>query len=112
MFMILVVKMVTELEGVLPKGSVLLCYFFVGKRTQCKEYHKEMFPVYSGKCLSCRAVYNSVEKSGKRFAVEHVETEVAEINQKASVLRVKRFAVEHTETEVAEITVKRLLCCG
>jgi hypothetical protein len=38
---------------------------------------KKIFPVYSGKCLSRKAVHNRVEKRGKRFAdVEEVETEV------------------------------------
>jgi hypothetical protein len=50
-----------------------------------------MIPVYSGKCLSCKAVHNWVKKRGKRYADEQVETEVA---------------------EVAETTAKRLLNCG
>jgi hypothetical protein len=42
-----------------------------------KDIHKEMFPVYSGKCLSCKAVHNWGEKHGKRFTDdEKVETEV------------------------------------
>jgi hypothetical protein len=32
--------------------------FFVGERTQFKDIHKEIFPVYGGKCLSRRAVHN------------------------------------------------------
>jgi hypothetical protein len=54
--------------------------------------HKEMFPVHGGKCLSRKAVDNSVEKRGKRFADdEDVETEAR---------------------KVSETRVKRLLCCG
>jgi transposase len=34
----------------------------VGKRLNAKDTHKEMFPVYSGKCLSHKAVHNWVEK--------------------------------------------------
>jgi hypothetical protein len=30
----------------------------VGKRLNAKDIHKEMFLVYSGKCLSCKAVHN------------------------------------------------------
>jgi hypothetical protein len=42
-----------------------------------KDVHKEMFPVYGRKCLSRKAVQNSVEKRGKRFADdEEVETEL------------------------------------
>jgi hypothetical protein len=33
-------------------------YFFVDKSTQCKRFYKETFPVYGGKCLSRKAVYN------------------------------------------------------
>jgi hypothetical protein len=35
-----------------------------------------MFPVYGGKCLSRKAINNCVEKRGKCFADEEVETEV------------------------------------
>jgi hypothetical protein len=36
-----------------------------------------MFPIYGGKCLSCKAVHNWTEKRGKRSADdEEVETEV------------------------------------
>jgi hypothetical protein len=37
-------------------------HFFVDKRTQCKDIHKDMLPVYSGKYLSHKAVHNWVEK--------------------------------------------------
>jgi hypothetical protein len=33
-----------------------------------KDIHKEMFPVYSGECLSRKAIHNWVEKRGRRFA--------------------------------------------
>jgi hypothetical protein len=32
--------------------------FFVGKRLNVKDIHKEMVPVYGGKCLSRKAVHN------------------------------------------------------
>jgi hypothetical protein len=32
------------------------------KGLNAKDIHKEVFPVYSGKCLSCNAVHNWVEK--------------------------------------------------
>jgi hypothetical protein len=42
-----------------------------------KDIHKEMFPVYGGKCVSLKAVHNWVQKRGKRFAdEEEIETEV------------------------------------
>jgi hypothetical protein len=47
------------------------------KGPSAKDIHKEMFPVYGGKCLSRKAVHNWVENRGKRFADdEEVETEV------------------------------------
>jgi hypothetical protein len=36
--------------------------FFVGKGISAKDIHEGMFPVYSGKCLSCKAVHNWFEK--------------------------------------------------
>jgi hypothetical protein len=30
--------------------------------------HKKMFPVYGGKCLSCKAVHNWVEKFSERHS--------------------------------------------
>jgi hypothetical protein len=47
------------------------------KGLNAKDIHKEMFPVYSGKRLSRKAVHNWVKKHGKYFAdYEEVETEV------------------------------------
>jgi hypothetical protein len=56
-----VVKMATVLEGVVPKRSVPLCALWV-KGLNAKDIHKEMFPVYGGKCLSRKAVHSWVEK--------------------------------------------------
>jgi hypothetical protein len=54
-----VVKIATMLEGVLLKSSILLCIFFLWtKGLYAKDIHREMFPVYSGKCLLCNAVHN------------------------------------------------------
>jgi hypothetical protein len=56
----------------------LSCAFFLWKKgLNAKDIHKEMFPVYGGKCLSHKAVHNWVEKHGKLFAdVEEFETEL------------------------------------
>jgi hypothetical protein len=51
-----------------------------------------MFPVYSGKCFSCKAVHIWVEKRDERFADDQ---------------QVKM----NGDAELAETTVKRLLCC-
>jgi hypothetical protein len=51
--------------------------FFVGKRCNAKDIHKEMFPVYGGKCSSHKAVHNWIKKRDKHFAGdEEVVTEV------------------------------------
>jgi hypothetical protein len=68
------------------------CAFLWARGLNAKDIHKEMFPVYGGKSLSRKAVHNSVEKRGNRFADDEEEVE--------------------TSAEVAETTVKRLLCCG
>jgi hypothetical protein len=54
--------------------------------------HKEMFPVYGGKCVSCKEVHNWVQK----LSYEH--SKIADDAQPGA--------------EVAETTVKRLLHCG
>jgi hypothetical protein len=47
------------------------------KGLSAKDIHKEMFPVYGGKCLALKAAHSWVEKRGNRFADdEEVETEV------------------------------------
>jgi hypothetical protein len=54
--------MVTMLECVLLKSSILLYVFLWADGLSVKDIHKEMFPVYDGKCLSHKAVHNWVEK--------------------------------------------------
>jgi hypothetical protein len=47
------------------------------KGHNAKDIHKEMFPVYGGKCLSRKVVHSWVEKHGKCFTDDkEVETEV------------------------------------
>jgi hypothetical protein len=63
------------------------------KRLNAKDIHKEMFPLYGGKCLSHKAAHNWVEKRGKHFADdEEVETEVRKRlrKQKTSMLRISK----------------------
>jgi hypothetical protein len=44
--------------------------------TNAKDTREEMFAVYGGKCVSCKAVHNWIRKRYKRFADdEEVETE-------------------------------------
>jgi hypothetical protein len=65
---------------------------FVDKRAHIKDIHKEMFPVYSEKCLSRKAVHNWVEK------LSEIRSKVADDARPSA--------------EVTETTVKRLPCCG
>jgi hypothetical protein len=59
------------------RRAALNCAFLWEKGLNAKDAHKEMFPVYVGKCLSRKAVYNWVEKRDKYFADDEVvETEV------------------------------------
>jgi hypothetical protein len=68
--------MATVLEAILPKSYVLLCVLWA-RGLNAQDINKEIFPVYSRKCLSCKAVHNWVKKRGKRFVdEEEVETEV------------------------------------
>jgi hypothetical protein len=64
--------MVTLLEGYTTEAQRSVVLFL-----WLKDIHKELFPVYGGKCLSRKAVHSWVEKRGKRFADdEEVKTEV------------------------------------
>jgi hypothetical protein len=42
--------------------------FLCAKGLFAKDSHKETFPVYGGKCFLNKAVHNSIEKRGQRFA--------------------------------------------
>jgi hypothetical protein len=69
--------MAIVLDCILPKSRAVFYVFLWAKRLNVKDIHKEMFPVYGGKCLSRKAFHNWVEKHGKRFADdEEVEMEV------------------------------------
>jgi hypothetical protein len=46
------------------------------KGLDAKDIHKEMFPLYGGKCLPHKAVYNWVKKHDRCFASDEAETEV------------------------------------
>jgi ABC-type proline/glycine betaine transport system substrate-binding protein len=57
-----VVKMATMLEECATKEQRSVADFLRAKGLNTKDIHKEMFPVYSGKCLSRKAVHNWIEK--------------------------------------------------
>jgi hypothetical protein len=54
--------MVTVLEECATEEQHFMGRFLWAKGLNAKDIHKEMFPVYSGKCLSHKAVHNWVEK--------------------------------------------------
>jgi hypothetical protein len=66
--------------------------FLVGNILNTKDIHKEMFPLYGGKCLLHKAVHNWVQKfSQGRSKVTYVARsygEVAERTFKTSMLQV------------------------
>jgi hypothetical protein len=61
------------------------------KGLNAKDITEESFPVYGGKCLSRKAVHNSVEKFSQGLS---------------------KIADAPTGANVAEKTFKRLQCCG
>jgi hypothetical protein len=72
-----VVKMVTMLGRVYYQRAALLCIFLWAKGLTAKDIHKEMFPVFGGKCTVHKVVHMWVEKRGKHFANDkEAETEV------------------------------------
>jgi hypothetical protein len=69
--------MKTVLEYTTGEQPSVVLFFFVNKRLDAKDIHKEIFPVYGGKYLSRKAIHSWFEKLGKRFADdEEFETEV------------------------------------
>jgi hypothetical protein len=59
--------MATVLEEFITQEQRSVVQFLWAKGLSAKDIHKEMFPVYGGKCFSCKAVENCVEKRGRRF---------------------------------------------
>jgi hypothetical protein len=48
--------------GVYYRIAAFCCAFLRAKGLNAKDIHKEMFPVYGGKCFSLKAFHNRVEK--------------------------------------------------
>jgi hypothetical protein len=55
-----VVKMATVLEKCTTEEQRSVVRFLRAKELNAKDIHKEMFPVYGGKCLSRKSVHNWV----------------------------------------------------
>jgi hypothetical protein len=56
--LISIIKMATVLEECTIKEQRSVMRFLWAKGLNAKDIHKEMFPVYGGKCLSRKAVHN------------------------------------------------------
>jgi hypothetical protein len=61
-----VVNMATVFEQCSTEKKRSVVRFLLAKGLREKEIHKEIFPVYGGKCLSRKAVHNSVEEFSRR----------------------------------------------
>jgi phage terminase large subunit-like protein len=57
-----VVKMATVFEQCITKKQHSVVHFLWAKGLNSKDLHKEMFPLYGGKCLLRKAVHNWVKK--------------------------------------------------
>jgi hypothetical protein len=74
--------MANMLEECTTKEQRSAVHFMWAKGLNAKDIHKEMFPVYGEKCLSHRAVHNSVEKfsqghpkaASRRITIDSVTT--------------------------------------
>jgi hypothetical protein len=70
-------SMTTVLEKCNTEEQLSVVCFCGQKNSMQKDIHKKMFSVYGGKCLSCKAVHNWVEKfSQRRSKAADDETEV------------------------------------
>jgi hypothetical protein len=54
--------MATELEKCVTEEQRSVVRFLWAKGQNANDIHKEMFPVYGGKCLSRKTIYSWVEK--------------------------------------------------
>jgi hypothetical protein len=59
--LVLVINMATR-ACVYYRRAAFYCAFLWAKGLNANDILKEVFPVYSGKCLSCKAVHNWIEK--------------------------------------------------
>jgi hypothetical protein len=73
--LVLVVKLTFIGECTTEERSC--CSFLGAEGLNAKDIHKEMFSVYGGKCLSCKAAHIWVKKYGERSADdEEFETDM------------------------------------
>jgi hypothetical protein len=84
--------MTTVLEECTTEEQRSVVHILWSNGLSAKHIHKEIVPVYGGKCLPHKAVHNWVEKfsQGRSKVADdaRLDAEVAENSQKASMLRV------------------------
>jgi hypothetical protein len=76
--------MATVLQECTTKEQRSVVHFLWSKGLNAKDIHKEMFPVYGGKCLSHKEVQNLVEKFSQRHST------VADDAQPGCLLRLQQ----------------------
>jgi transposase len=89
-----VVKVVTLLKECTPEEQLSVVRFVWAIRLNAKDIHKGMFSVYGGKCLSCKAVHDWVEK----FPQGHLK-----VTDNARPGRPVKIATEATGQRVEEL---------
>jgi hypothetical protein len=62
MRLVSIAKMVTMLEECTTEKQSFVVHFLWAKGLDAKDIHKEIFPVYGGKCLLHKVVHNWFEK--------------------------------------------------
>jgi transposase len=86
--------MVTLLEVYTTEEQRSVVCFLWAKGLNAKYIHKEMFPVYGGKCLSHKAIHNWVEKFSRghsKVADDARPGRPVEIGTEATVQRVEEL---------------------
>jgi hypothetical protein len=58
--------MVTVIEEYNTEEQHFVVRFMWAKGLNAKDINKEMFPVYGGKCLSCKVIHHWVKKFSQR----------------------------------------------
>jgi hypothetical protein len=71
------VKTAIVLEEYATKEQHSVVCFSWAKALNAKNILKEMFPVYSGKCLSCKVVHDWVKKSSRHSKSQMMPDQVA-----------------------------------
>jgi hypothetical protein len=96
------------LRGVLPKAAFCCAFFLWAKGLNAKGIHKDMFSLYSGKCLRLKSVHNWVENFSQRRSkvggdtgsIHHVEiaTEATVLQAEELIRADRRITIDSVVT--------------